>query len=130
VFAIPEQQAAGFAAALVPLGMQHEPPDPAFPSAHVFVLQQPPLQAVSLAPPHALPHLCEDVSQACPAAADVAAAQSVASSQPHVSDPLSHFGPFGLPEQSTQAPPEPPQAAACVPFTQAPAALQQPPLQG
>jgi hypothetical protein len=56
---------------LLVLQVVHVPDVPhalsAVPAAHVpFVaaVQQPPLHAVRLAPPHAVPHLCCDVSQA------------------------------------------------------------------
>jgi hypothetical protein len=70
--------------------------------------------------------LCVLVLQAWPGLPAAAAAQSVAASQPHVSVPDSHFEPFALPAQLTQAP-EPPHALSAVPAAHVPA-LQQPPL--
>jgi hypothetical protein len=39
-------------------------PSSARPAAHAVPLQQPPLHTVWLAPPHAVPHLCDEVSHA------------------------------------------------------------------
>lgn len=95
----------------------HVPPSP---------VQQPPLHAVWLAPPHALPHFFCDVSHACPGLPPAAAAQSVADSQPHVSVPGSHFVPTGLPVHTAHVP-EPPHAPGVLPATHALPEQQKPP---
>jgi hypothetical protein len=91
-----------------------------------LALQQPPLQAVWLAPRQPVPHLCAFVSQACPALPPAAGAQSVCESHPHTSVPGSHFEPFAFPTQFTHVP-EPPHVAGWFPATHALPAQQKPP---
>jgi hypothetical protein len=85
--------------------------------------QQPPLQAVSLAPPHAAPHVCVDVLHAWPAA------QSDAALQPQTRVPGMQWGPAGFPVQSTQAP-VPPHTVSLVPGRHVEPVPQQPELHG
>jgi hypothetical protein len=123
-----EQQEFWFPPPLVPSGMQQAPASSATPAAHALPLQQPALQAVWLAPPHAVPHVCVCVSQACPAPVDVAAGQSVAAPQPHVPS-LWQTLPFAEVLQSLHVVPVAPQAVCVFPATHAPMLEQQPALQ-
>ena len=88
----------------------------AVPAAHVVPVQHPPLHALWFGPPHAVPHLCVEVSHACPAPPAVAPGQSVATSQPQVSVDGSHLGP-PLPAVQTAHVPEPPHAPGWLPTT-------------
>ena len=62
----------------VPLAHTEQPPPVAphapllVPAMHCPPLQHPPLHAVSVAPPHAVPHWCVEVSHACSAGQSVA----------------------------------------------------------
>ncbi len=107
--------------------LQVPPPVPhaplALPAAHCPPEQQPPLQAVSPALPHAAPHVCVVVLHALPAG------QSVAALHPQTWSPGTHSDPFGLPAQLTHAP-EAPQAALLVPGRHAIPLPQQPLTQG
>jgi hypothetical protein len=73
----------------------------AVPAAHVPLAgsQQPPLHAVSVVPPHALVHVCVDVSHAFPAG------QSDAAMHPQVA--LTQADPVAFPVQLTQFGPQP-----------------------
>jgi len=108
---VPDSQT--WPAALV-LQLAHRAPFPqapvAVPTAHwpATGSQQPPLQAVLLAPPHVLPQVWVVVLH------DEPLGQSAAALQPHASVLAMQALPFALPVQSTHAP-EPPQAVWLVP---------------
>jgi hypothetical protein len=85
----------------------------------VVPLQQPPLHAVWLAPPHEVEHRCVDVLHVEPDG------QSAAALQPQVPADR-HRWPLALIVQSTHAPPAP-QIAGVLPGAQV-EPLQQPPL--
>jgi hypothetical protein len=85
--------------------------------------QQPPLHAVSLASPQAVPHACVVRSQAWPVG------QSVDAVHPHASVDGMQWGAPALPVQSTQAP-DPPHALSLVPGWHVEPVPQQPALHG
>jgi hypothetical protein len=89
------------------------------PHCPVVPSQQPPLQPVWLAPPHAAPHVWVDVSHAWPAG------QSVAALHPHERVAATHAVPVALPAQLTHVP-DPPHAVSLVPGRHEPADPQQP----
>jgi len=95
----------------LPVPAWHVPPAP----------QQPPLHAVSFAPPHAAPHVCVLVSHAWPVGQSAGAA--------HPQTPLVQASPAALIVQSWQAPPALPHSILLVPATHMPPMSQQPPLQ-
>jgi len=97
--------------------MPHAPADP--PATHCDPLQQPPLQAVSLAPPQVALQVCVAVLHA------VSLGQSVAVLQPHWSVDAMHADPLAFPAQGMHEP-EPPQAVGLVPGRQVPPDPQQP----
>jgi hypothetical protein len=98
----------------------------AAPEAHVPALQQPPLQAVSFVPRHALPHALVLVLHAWPAFVPLAARQSACELHPHVSVVGSHCAPLAV-VQTAQMP-DPPHAGGRVPATHVFPEQQKPPL--
>jgi hypothetical protein len=101
----------------VPPPVPHAPA--AAPATHCDPLQQPPLQAVSLAPPQVVPQVCVAVSHA------VSLGQSATVLQPQLSVDAMQADPLAFPAQGMQEP-EPPQAVGLVPGRHVPPDPQQP----